>query len=138
MSRSFYQWLVMAFALSLLAAGPASAARTAEIYEPEIEVPAGKNLSDVKSAIRKAFFARDWRAKDVGANQMQGQHTKSGRKGVEHKAVVLVKYDSKTIKIQYKESEELKYDPETKKIHGTYNKWVKNLEKDIRANLGAY
>lgn len=138
MSRFFFQWLAMAFVLGLLAAGPASAARTAEIYEPEIEVPAGKNLSDVKSAIRKAFFARDWRAKDLGANEMLGTHTKSSRKGADHKAVVLVKYDNKTIKIQYKESEELNYDAETKKIHGTYNKWVKNLEKDIRANLGAY
>lgn len=138
MSRSLYRWLATAFVFGLLAAGPASAARTAEIYEPEIEVPAGKNLSDVKSAIRKAFFARDWRAKDLGANEMQGSHTKSGRKGVEHKAIVLVKYDNKTVKIQYKNSEELNYDAETKKIHSSYNKWVKNLEKDIRANLGAY
>lgn len=138
MFRRFYVLFVLALTVGFVASNPALAARTAEIYEPEIEVPAGKNLSDVKSAIRKAFFARDWRAKDISANQMQGSHTKSGRKGVEHKAVVLVKYDSKTIKIQYKESEELNYDAEAKKIHGTYNKWVKNLEKDIRANLGAY
>lgn len=138
MSRQFFQWFVVVFALGLLASGPVSAARTAEIYEPEIEVPAGKNLGDVKSAIRKAFFARDWRAKDLGANEMQGTHTKSSRKGADHKAVVLVKYDAKVINVRYKDSQELNYDAESKKIHGTYNKWVKNLEKDIRANLGAY
>jgi hypothetical protein len=117
---------------------PAHAARTAPIYTPEpIQVPAGKGTEDVKKAIKKAFFDKGWEAREVGPGHLQGKHTKSGKKG-SYTAVVDVKYDSKTVRIGYKDSENLNYDAKENTIHKTYNNWIKYLEKNIRANLGAY
>ena len=47
-------------------------------------------------------------------------------------------FDAKSVRISYKDSEELNYDKESGVIHKTYNNWVRNLEKSIRANLGAF
>lgn len=123
--------------LALLAA-PAHAARTAPLYTPEpIQVPAGKSAEDVKKAVRKALFDKGWDTREIGPGHLQGKHTKSSR-GKTHVAVVEVRFDSKNVRIGYKDSQELNYDKESGVIHNTYNGWVRNLEKNIRANLGAY
>ena len=122
-----------------LLAVPAYAANTAPIYTPEpIQVPAGKGAEDVKKAVRKALFDKDWEIREVGPGHLQGKHTKSGGKGKLHVAVLDVRFDSKSVRIGYKDSQELNYDKESGVIHKTYNNWVRNLEKNIRANLGAY
>lgn len=122
-----------------LLAMPAYAANTAPIYTPEpIQVPAGKGTEDVKKAVRKALFDKDWEIREIGPGHLQGKHTKSGGKGKLHVAVLDVRFDSKSVRIGYKDSQELNYDKESGVIHKTYNNWVRNLEKNIRANLGAY
>lgn len=119
-----------------LIAMPAHAARTAPLYTPEpIQVPAGKSAEAVKKAVRKAFFDKGWEARDIGPGHLQGKHTKSGKKE-SHTAIVDVKFDTKTVRIGYKSSENLNYNKEDGSIHKTYNGWVKYLEKNIRANLG--
>jgi len=124
--------------LALLAV-PAHAARTAPLYTPEpIQVPAGKKAEDVKKAVRKALFDKDWEIREIGPGHLQGKHTKSGGKDKLHVAVVDVRFDAKSVRISYKDSQELNYDKETGVIHKTYNSWVQNLEKNIRANLGAF
>ena len=122
-----------------LLAMPAYAANTAPSYTPEpIQVPAGKGAEDVKKAVRKALFDKDWEIREIGPGHLQGKHTKSGGKGKLHVAVLDVRFDSKSVRIGYKDSQELNYDKESGVIHKTYNNWVRNLEKNIRANLGAY
>ena len=122
-----------------LLAMPAYAANTAPIYTPEpIQVPSGKSTEDVKKAVRKALFDKDWEIREIGPGHLQGKHTKSGGKGKLHVAVLDVRFDSKSVRIGYKDSQELNYDKESGVIHKTYNNWVRNLEKNIRANLGAY
>lgn len=122
-----------------LFAAPAYAANTAPIYNPEpIQVPAGKSADEVKKAVRKAMFDRDWEIREIGPGHLQGKHTKSGGKDKMHVAVLDVRFDTKSVRISYKDSQELNYDKEAGKIHKTYNNWARNLEKSIRANLGAY
>lgn len=117
---------------------PAQAARTAPIYTPEpIQVPAGKNAEAVKKAVRKALFDKGWDAREIGPGHVQGKHTKSGKKE-SHTAIVDVKFDTKTVRISYKGSENLDYNQADGTIHKTYNGWIKYLEKNIRANLGSY
>ena len=119
-----------------LIAMPAHAARTAPLYTPEpIQVPAGRSAEAVKKAVRKALFDKGWEARDIGPGHLQGKHTKSGKKE-SHTAIVDVKFDTKTVRIGYKSSENLNYSKEDGSIHKTYNSWVKYLEKNIRANLG--
>ncbi len=121
-----------------LLALPAHAARTAPIYTPEpIQVPAGTSAEDVKKAVRKALFDKGWDTREIGPGHLQGKHAKTG-KGRTHVAVVDVRFDSKSVRIGYKDSQELNYDKESSSIHKTYNGWVRNLERNIRANLGAY
>ena len=115
---------------------PAHAARTAPLYTPEpIQVPAGRSADAVKKAVRKALFDKGWEAREIGPGHLQAKHTKSGRKE-SHTAIVDVKFDTKTVRIGYKSSENLNYNKEDGSIHKTYNGWVKYLEKNIRANLG--
>lgn len=128
--------LLSLLVVTALVGGPALAARTAPLYNPEpIAVPAGKNGDQVKSAVRRALLQRNWRVKEIAPGHIEGRHEKAGRKGVEHVAIVTVKFDTKTVRISYKDSEELNYDKESGEIHPTYNKWVRNLEKDISVNL---
>lgn len=130
--------LTAASCFAFLAASPAHAGKHDPIYTPEpIAVPAGKGSEEVKKAVRKALFDKGWEAREIGAGHMQGKHTKSGKNG-SYTAVVDVRYDARTVRIGYKDSENLNYDKTDNTIHGTYNKWVRNLERNIRANLGAY
>jgi hypothetical protein len=50
-------------------------------------------------------------------------------------AVVDVNYTPQTYSITYKDSSNLGYDGQS--IHKNYNGWVQNLDKAIRAQLGA-
>ena len=51
----------------------------------------------------------------------------------EHRAVVDVRYDTKTYSIKYKDSSNLQYDGAS--IHKNYNGWIQNLDNGIRARL---
>jgi len=138
MSRSIIR-LFAALPFVAFLAMPAHAGNTAPIYTPEpIQVPAGKSAEDVRKAVRKALFDKDWEVREIGPGHVQGKHTKSGGKDKLHVAVLDVRFDSKSVRISYKDSQELNYDKESGVIHKTYNNWVRNLEKNIRANLGAY
>lgn len=138
MSRTIIR-LFAALPMIALLATPAYAANTAPLYTPEpIQVPAGKSAEDVKKAVRKALFDKAWEIREIGPGHLQGKHTKSGGKGKLHVAVVDVRFDAKSVRIVYKDSQELNYDKESGVIHKTYNSWAKNLEKNIRANLGSY
>lgn len=138
MSRAIVR-LFAALPFVVLLAMPAYAANTAPIYTPEpIQIPADKSAEDVKKAVRKALFEKDWEMREIGPGHLQGKHAKSGGKDRQHVAVLDVRFDAKSVRISYKDSQELDYDKAAGVIHKTYNNWVRNLEKNIRANLGAY
>ncbi len=124
-------------AVLLLASSPAEA-RIQPVYNPEpIQVPSGKSLVQVRKAIHKAIFDKGWEAKEISPNEIEAKYTKSG-KGKEYVAVVTIRYDAKTVRITYKDSKDLDYNKAKDKIHPTYNRWVQFLERNIRADLGAY
>jgi hypothetical protein len=124
-------------AAALLIVSPAVMAEP--IYTPEpIAVPAGKSQEAVRQAVRKALFSKNFEIKERGAGHIEGTYTKAGRKGARHVAVITVRYDTKAVKISYQDSEGLKYNAKNGTIHKTYNRWVRNVEKSIRASLGSY
>lgn len=126
----------LSFTLFLLP--PVHAGKNDPMYLPDpIEVPGGKSTEDVKRAVRKALFDEEFQARDIGPGQVQAKRTKSGKGGI-YSAVVTVHYDGRSVRIAYTGSENLNYDGKNKTIHGTYNRWVRNIEKRIRRNLGAY
>ncbi len=121
--------------LLFLAAGPVQAGKHDPIYVPQpIQVPAGKGAGEVKNVVKRALFDKNWQVRETGPGHIQGEYTKSGK----HTAVIDIKYDAKTVSINYKDSKNLNYNKENNTIHGTYNNWVRNVEKNIRSGLGAY
>lgn len=138
MSRSLTRFAALLPFAALLIASPLVQAAE-PIYTPDpIVVPAGKDAEVVRQAVRKALFKRGFEIKEVGAGHIESKHTKSGRKGAQHIAVLTIKFDSKSVRISYKDSQDLDYDAKDGTIHKTYNRWVRSVEKDIRASLGSY
>ena len=139
MPQKFSRLLLMApLATLLMASSSAEAGRLQPIYTPDpIEVPAGKSVEDVKKSLRKALFSLDFKTKDIGPGHLEATHVKNSKDMV-HTAVLTIKYDNKTVRISYKDSKDLNYDQTKGEIHGTYNRWVHNVEKRIRSDLGSY
>ena len=126
------------FAILLLASPPAQAGKMQPIYTPEpFDIPAGKSAEEIKVGIRKALFSLDFKTKEIAPGHLEATHVKHSKDMV-HMAVLTIKYDAKAVRITYKDSKDLNYDPAAGEIHGTYNRWVKNVEKRIRSNLGSY
>lgn len=137
LKRILSLFAIVPAAVLLLASAPAMA-RIQPVYNPEpIQVPEGRSLAEVRKAIRKAIFDKGWEAKEVSSNHIVATYTKPGR-GKEYTAVVDIVYNTKTVRITYKDSKDLDYNQKENKIHPTYNRWVQFLERNIRADLGAY
>ncbi len=88
-------------------------------------------LKRVEMAIKKGAKRKGWRVKKVKTGLLTAKNNVRGK----HLVVVNIVYDTKGYKISYKDSKNLKYDPEAKTIHKSYNKWVATLEKNIDYEL---
>jgi hypothetical protein len=131
------RWLAVLPFLAVFSA-PVQASRHDPIYVPEpIEVPAGVSAENIRRDVHKALFDAGFDARDIAPGHAEGKRVKSGVHG-SYFAVVDVFFDSKTIRIAYKDSENLNYDARNNTIHSTYNKWVRNIERRLRRYLGAY
>ena len=120
-------------AVLLLVSSSAVWARTAELYNPSpITAPCALGEGRMKSAIRTSLHGRGWTVHEKGAGVIEGKLNKRT-----HVAVVTITYAGRQVKIRYKSSENLNYAVEDGKpvIHGNYNKWIKNLERDIDINM---
>lgn len=116
--------------LILIVASPVQAGKHDPIYTPEvIQVPPGKTSEDVKRLTIQALLNKGWEVREIGPGHLQSMYTKRNA----HTAVIDIQYDPTTIRISYAESENLNYDKNDNTIHGTYNKWIRNVEKYIRA-----
>ena len=93
-------------------------------------------VEDVRKAVRKAMFIKDWQILDVEPGRLQGKFIKLDKGNEKYRIVVNIQYDAKGVGISYKDSAGLNYQGET--IHKTYGDRVKDLQKTIRAELGAF
>lgn len=123
--------------LSGFLAMPVHAGKNDPMYVAEPIEVSGKSTEEVKRAVRKALFDEGFQARDIAVGQVQGKRSKSGKHGA-YSATVNIHYDSRNVRIAYADSENLNYDAKNKTIHGTYNRWVRSIEKRVRKNLGAY
>lgn len=118
--------LLGAALLALLLAG---CGRVQPVMNVE-DTPVAYNLQSkqVKSAILQAASNRGWVVEEVGANELNAKlHVRS------HYAEVKIPYNDKFYSIIYLNSENLKADDG--KIHRNYNRWVNNLNVDIKRQL---
>ena len=106
----------------------ASACVGAKIYSAhEVPFPESARASEEEVAALIDFAARrqGWVVQAVATGKMRARYGR-GR----HSAVVTIRYSTKTFSISYFDSANLRYDG--RRIHGVYNKWVKNLEAAIQ------
>ena len=99
------------------------------IYSVKKEVvPTKITVKQMKSAIISAANERGWTVKNVSDGVIHTTYYRG-----KYMAKLEVTYSASTYSINYLKSKNLKYDGQ--KIHGTYNKWVKNLENTIDRKL---
>ena len=92
--------------------------------------PVALNLQSkqVKSAIYESAENRGWLVSEIKPGLIRAElYVRS------HHAVVEIPYSDKFYSILYVESENLKYDDG--EIHRNYNRWVNNLNVDIKRKL---
>ena len=87
--------------------------------------------SEIAKAIQRGAARKGWRVKTVKDGLIEASILVRGKYFV----AVNINYDSHGYKITYKKSRNLKYDPKTKTIHKSYNKWVKILSQNIDFEL---
>ncbi|MFM2587773.1 hypothetical protein [Vibrio sp. TBV020] len=94
------------------------------------DTPVGYNLQSkqVKMAIMQAATNRGWVVEEVNSGELNAKiHVRS------HYAEVKIPYNAKFYSILYLNSDNLK--AEGGKIHRNYNRWVNNLNVDIKRQL---
>jgi len=89
------------------------------------------SMKQIETAIKKGALRKNWSVKKVKEGLLTATINVRGR----HIAVVSIPYTTKGYKIDYKDSQGLKYDPSSNTIHKNYNKWVRNLERNINYEL---
>lgn len=118
---------------ALLSLAVLQPARADDMARPlPIWVPPGLAAEQVRIAVGKALSGRGWEISDVAPGEIEGRLTRPNR---DVRAAVRVRYDDRDVTIVYHDSEGLDYDPAAGTIDRQYNRWVRNLEKDIRTFL---
>jgi hypothetical protein len=91
-------------------------------------VPSGLTMEQVRDGILFAGPQRGWVLQDVRDGVIRAEiHRRT------HTAVVEISYDESEYSIDYVDSIDL--DASDGMIHRTYNRWVTNLDLDIRTEL---
>ncbi|EIW8500416.1 hypothetical protein L460_04744 [Klebsiella pneumoniae BIDMC 24] len=124
--KQYIKW----FAAIALVGALAGCARTAPIDQIHTTVIAGHTQNQVKNAILKAGVQRQWIMSEEGPGVIKArQQTR------DHVAEVRITYTATSYDIKYDNS--LNLLASGGKIHKNYNRWVRNLDKDIQINLSA-
>ncbi|HAT8011333.1 hypothetical protein [Citrobacter rodentium] len=118
------------FAALAVVGALAGCARTAPIDQVHSTVSAGHTQDQVKNAILKAGAERKWIMNEAGPGVIRAR-----QQSRDHVAEVRITYSATRYDIQYESS--LNLLASGGKIHKNYNRWVRNLDKDIQLNLSA-
>ena len=124
---SRYRLLLLALLMLALALS-VGCRRPAPIYNPtNVELPSHsrRTMDNMTSAIKSACTARGWTASEESPGRIIASYSTRG-----HTAIVNIDYNVNNFSISYRDSMNLGY--EGAYIHTNYNKWVKNLEQEIR------
>ncbi|HAW5750197.1 hypothetical protein [Escherichia coli] len=118
------------FAAIAVVGALAGCARTAPIDQVHSTVSAGHTQEQVKKAILKAGVERKWIMSESGQGII-----KARQQSRDHSAEIRINYTASSYDINYENSQNLQ--ASGGQIHKNYNRWVRNLDKDIQLNLSA-
>lgn len=120
--------LIIVVAALIVLTACSSRARILDIQDQEIVSRQALTVDQVEVSIIKAGKVRGW----VMRVQKPG-HIVARLSPRTHMVELDIFYDSDSYSIVYKDSAEMNY--KKGKIHASYNKWVANLDRDIRGTL---
>ncbi|MDR0486059.1 MAG: hypothetical protein LBH29_04960 [Elusimicrobiota bacterium] len=112
--------LILFFCVSLSFA--ARAVKTSPVAQ-RIDAP---NEAAVEKAIAASCAENKWDIIDKKKGEITAQLNIRT-----HTLIVTIKYDKNEFIISYKDSKNLKYNPENQTIHSSYERWIDNLSKGI-------
>jgi hypothetical protein len=124
--------LLLAVLLSLSLG--AAQARDEPMMEPtriSVEGRSGVDQDGLRKVLIRAGARRNWSVLSDAPGELQLKQSR----GSKHEAVVLIKYDATGYQLSYASSYNLNADPERRRIHPTYNMWLRNLSADIESEL---
>ena len=122
-------WITTLAALLLSFTAVSAHAKWEEIYNVEAaEIPAGLSNAKIVKAIQTGGAQRGWVVTEEGAGHLLA--TLNIRS---HTVRADIKFTSSSYSITYRDSQNMKF--KKGKIHGNYNKWVRNLDGDIQRAL---
>jgi len=128
--KKFYQLGFLSLVIIGLIAG-CGKAPTVQSIDNSNYFSKAQAKSSVAKAIKRGASSKGWRTKTVRDGLIEANILVRGKYFV----AVNIPYTSKGYKIEYKNSRNLKYDPATKTIHGSYNKWTRILSDRINYEL---
>ncbi|WP_407331327.1 hypothetical protein [Enterovibrio sp. 27052020O] len=115
---------LLAVSVVLAGCGRVQPIKNVENVPVAFNVPA----ASVKQAILASGADRGWVMTETSPGVIRGELFVRS-----HRAVIDVLYSDKSYSIDYVDSENLKYSDG--KIHRNYNRWINNLDVDIRKKL---
>lgn len=99
---------------------------------PVVAANTNYDLSDVTKAIQRAGIGLGWQMKEETPGHIVARLNVRS-----HLAVVDITYTLDDFNINYKDSNNLKYDPGNNTIHRNYNSWIQNLTNAINVQLAS-
>jgi len=114
--------------------GCRAAGQVYEVKDAPIQTASGKEptLEQIQKAIIDAGIKQTWIMTPVKLGEMLGEFNVQS-----HQIHVTIPYTTKKYSILYKDSSNLRYDPEKRTIHVNYQKWIERLDNEIKARLSA-
>jgi hypothetical protein len=101
-----------------------------EVKDAPIETAKPLTLDQVQKAIIDAGIKQTWIMTPIKPGEMLGEYNVQS-----HQIHVLIPYTTKNYSILYKDSSNLRYNPEKRTIHVNYAKWIERLDNEIKARL---
>lgn len=124
--KHYMKW----FAAIAVVGALAGCARTAPIDQVHSTVSADHTQDQVKKAILKAGVERQWIMSEAGPGVIKARQQSRA-----HTAEIRINYTASSYDINYENSQNLQ--ASGGQIHKNYNRWVRNLDKEIQLNLSA-
>ena len=100
------------------------------VNNEQVFTPEGMTLEEAGLLIQEAGTQRGWAMAIVEPGHIVGTLIIRA-----HTVTVDIDYTITSFSITYKDSINLRYNPETNSIHHNYNRWIRNLEKAILVKL---
>ncbi len=97
---------------------------------PVSQIANTPSLAQVDKAVKDSLIGRGWIPQKISSHSYIGLYKKRALM-----AKIKVLFNTSTFTIQHLESKDLDYDDSDQTIHPTYNRWIQQLEHDIRKRV---